>query len=55
MRFGYVDGFFKTKRAGHERGRGNGSGFVAFEDGTIYALSEAEIVGVDDETLHVAV
>ena len=44
------DGILERCAGGHERGGGDGSGLVELRDGAIDAVSEAEVVRVDDES-----
>ncbi len=44
------DGVVEGRAGGHESGGGEGAGLVKLGDGAVDAGSEAEVVGVDDES-----
>ena len=45
---------FKCAPVRHQRGGGDDAASVGFDNGAIHARSEAEIIGVDDQTAHCA-
>jgi len=49
MGMGDGDGVVEGVAGGHEGGGGEGTGLVEFADGAVDALSEAEVVCVEDE------
>jgi hypothetical protein len=53
--FRNLDRLIRTDRARHERGAGEHACLVQLEDGAIDAGSEAEVVGVYDESRHSSV
>ena len=46
------DGVREGRAVCHQSGGGDDAGRAGLKDGAIYALGEAEVVGIDDETAH---
>lgn len=47
-----IHSIMKCPAIGHQRGRGNDSASMSFDDGAIDARSESEIIGIDDQAPH---